>query len=51
MRVGIAYELVPERRIAFGPRTIRVVTRLDVSREQCERAAKILVEIAEGKAA
>ena len=36
---------------AFGPRTIRAVTHLDVSREQCERAAEILVEIAEGQAA
>lgn len=27
---------------AFGPRTIRAVTHLDVSREQCERAAAIL---------
>jgi threonine aldolase len=34
---------------AFGPRTIRAVTHLDVSREQCERAAEILVEIAEGR--
>lgn len=33
---------------AFGPRTIRAVTHLDVSREQCERAAEILVEIVEG---
>jgi threonine aldolase len=33
---------------AFGPRTIRAVTHLDVSIEQCERAAEILVEIAEG---
>lgn len=32
---------------AFGPRTLRAVTHLDVSREQCERAAGILVEIAE----
>lgn len=32
---------------AFGPRTIRAVTHLDVSREQCERAAEILVEIVE----
>jgi threonine aldolase len=31
---------------AFGPRTIRVVTHLDVSREQCERAAAILIEVA-----
>ena len=36
---------------AFGPRTIRAVTHLDVSREQCERAAEVLVEIAEGSAA
>jgi threonine aldolase len=32
---------------AFGPRTIRAVTHLDVSMDQCERAADILVEIAE----
>ena len=32
---------------AFGPRTLRVVTHLDVSRAQCELAAKILVEVAE----
>jgi threonine aldolase len=31
--------------VAFGPRTIRVVTHLDVSREACERAAATLVEI------
>ena len=36
---------------AFGPRTIRAVTHLDVSREQCECAAEILVEIAGGRAA
>ena len=30
---------------AFGPRTIRAVTHLDVSREECERAAGILLEI------
>lgn len=29
--------------IAFGPRTIRLVTHLDVSRSQCEQAADILV--------
>jgi len=34
--------------IAFGPRTIRVVTHLDVSREECERAADVLVDIVEG---
>jgi threonine aldolase len=31
--------------IAFGPRTIRLVTHLDVSREQCERATAVLVDI------
>jgi len=36
---------------AFGPRTIRAVTHLDVTREQCERAAEVLIEIAEGRAA
>jgi len=36
---------------AFGPRTIRVVTHLDVSREQCKRAADVLVELADGSAA
>src|SRR5574341_2597791 len=34
---------------AFGPRTIRAVTHLDVSRDQCEQAAEILVKIAESK--
>jgi threonine aldolase len=33
---------------AFGPRTLRAVTHLDVTREQCARAAEILVEIVEG---
>ena len=32
---------------AFGPRTIRAVTHLDVARDQCARAARILVEAAE----
>jgi len=32
---------------AFGPRTLRAVTHLDVTREQCARAAQVLVEIAE----
>jgi len=36
---------------AFGPRTIRAVTHLDVSREQCVRAAEVLAEIAEGQIA
>jgi threonine aldolase len=30
----------------FGPRTIRVVTHLDVTRQQCERAAQLMCEIA-----
>jgi len=33
---------------AFGPRTIRAVTHLDVNREQCERAADVLVELMGG---
>jgi len=32
---------------AFGPRTLRAVTHLDVTREQCARAAEILFEIVE----
>jgi threonine aldolase len=35
---------------AFAPRTIRAVTHLDVSAEQCTRAAEILVAIAEHRA-
>ncbi|HLX29489.1 MAG TPA: GntG family PLP-dependent aldolase [Casimicrobiaceae bacterium] len=31
---------------AFGPRTVRAVTHLDVSRDECARAADILVELA-----
>ena len=31
--------------IAFGPRTIRLVTHLDVSRSLCEKAADVLFEI------
>ncbi len=30
---------------AFTPRTVRAVTHLDVSREQCERAATVLAEL------
>jgi len=30
---------------AFGPRTLRAVTHLDVSREECERASAVLLEI------
>jgi threonine aldolase len=33
---------------AFGARTIRAVTHLDVSREQCERAAGVLCRILQG---
>ena len=36
---------------AFGPRTIRVVTHLDVSRQQCEQAAGILADLVDGHAA
>jgi threonine aldolase len=35
---------------AFGPRTIRAVTHLDVSAEQCARAAEILAAIVERRA-
>ena len=35
---------------AFGPRTVRAVTHLDVTREQCTRAAEILLEIVESRA-
>jgi threonine aldolase len=31
---------------AFGPRTLRAVTHLDVSRDQCMRAADVLAELA-----
>ena len=33
---------------AFGPRTVRAVTHLDVTRDQCERAATVLVELLAG---
>ena len=32
---------------AFGPRTIRAVTHLDVNRAQCEQAAEVLASLAE----
>lgn len=35
---------------AFGPRTIRAVTHLDVSADQCAIAARVLVEVARGRA-
>jgi threonine aldolase len=31
--------------VAFGPRTVRAVTHLDVTREQCEHAASVLDEV------
>jgi threonine aldolase len=34
---------------AFGPRTVRAVTHLDVTREQCARAADVLAEAASGR--
>lgn len=34
---------------AFGPRTIRAVTHMDVSRAQCEQAAEVLVELVEAR--
>ena len=30
----------------FGPRTIRAVAHLDVTRQQCERAAQVIVDTA-----
>lgn len=36
---------------AFGPRTVRAVTHLDVSAEQCVRGAEILAAIVDGRAA
>ena len=35
---------------AFTSRTVRAVTHLDVSREQCERAASILADLIDGRA-
>jgi threonine aldolase len=35
----------------IGPRVIRAVTHLDVSRKQCEEAAEVLVGIVEGRGA
>ncbi len=35
---------------AFGPRTVRAVTHLDVTREQCGQAAEILLGVVEGNA-
>jgi len=33
---------------AFGPKTIRAVTHLDVSRQQCDQAANILLDLING---
>jgi threonine aldolase len=30
---------------AVGPRTVRAVTHLDVTRAQCERAAAVLLDL------
>jgi threonine aldolase len=35
---------------AFGPRTVRAVTHLDVTREQCVRAAEILLQVIDANA-
>jgi threonine aldolase len=37
--------------VAFGPRTVRAVTHLDVTAEQCRRAAEILADVVEGRRA
>jgi threonine aldolase len=34
--------------VAFGPRTVRAVTHLDVTREECDRAASILNDLVGG---
>ena len=34
--------------VAFGPRTVRAVTHLDVTREQCDRAASVLLDVVGG---
>lgn len=34
--------------VAFGPRTVRAVTHLDVTREQCDRAASVLLDVIGG---
>jgi len=31
--------------VAFGPRTLRAVTHLDVTREQCDEAASVLLDV------
>jgi threonine aldolase len=34
---------------AFGPRTVRAVTHLDVTTEQCREAAKVMRAVADGR--
>jgi len=34
--------------VAFGPRTVRAVTHLDVTREDCEAAASVLLDVVGG---
>ena len=36
--------------VAFGPRTVRAVTHLDVTRDECARAGAILAEVAAARA-
>ena len=36
---------------AFGPRTVRAVTHLDVDAAACDRAAELMVSVAEGRGA
>ena len=36
---------------AFGPRTLRLVTHLDVDRAACERAAHVLAAVIDGSSA
>jgi threonine aldolase len=31
--------------VAFGPRTVRAVTHLDVTRADCDRAADVLLDV------
>jgi threonine aldolase len=35
--------------VAFGPRTVRAVTHLDVTREQCDQAASVLLDVIGGR--
>jgi len=31
--------------VAFGPRIVRAVTHLDVTRAQCEHAAEVILDV------